>query len=156
MAVGEQLATPGGRAAGFFFVENPEFLEQLKLDPSLGKALNPTAQAIARGAKQNAKSAGSRRRADNVRAYNARVRDLGSQGGEQQVALVVSTSPRWHWLEYGVNGQPALHVMENAARDVVGADMFSPAPQGGEAPLLDTGGAAAALGETASTASSSE
>lgn len=128
--------------ATFFFIENPQFIEDLKMDPSLGQALNPVARAITKVAK--ASTPGTRRK-DNLRAYVSRVRDFGGNG-QQQAALVVSTSPRWHWLEFGVKDQPALHILSNAAKDVVGPENFAEAPQGGDAEFRDAGGAAEVLG----------
>ena len=131
-----------GAGAAFFFIENPQFIEELKMDPELGKALTPVALAITKMAKSN--TPGTHRK-DNLRAYASRVRDFGSHG-QQQAALVVSSSPRWHWFEYGVRDQPALHILGNAARDVVGGSNYAEAPQGGDAEFMDVGGAAEALG----------
>ena len=141
MSTGQYMNRDAANAA-FFFIENPQFIEELKMDPSLGRALNPVAQAIARLAKTTTPG---RRRKDNLRAYVSRVRDFGPKG-TQQAALVVSTSPRWHWFEYGVRDQPALHIMGNAARDVVGADNYAEAPEGGDAEFRDTGGPGGVLG----------
>jgi hypothetical protein len=119
-------------SAFLFFDANPDAIELLMQDPSLGKALNGVAREIAKQAKAlTPRNTGATVRS--LRSWNAQIHEV--DGVKTQAAVAGARDAIWHIIEFGSVKNPAYRPLTTAAKQVAGSGFVETSSTGTPGPM---------------------